>query len=74
MILGVPRQHSLFLAACQPEYRAYLIGWDGHIIHRVDLVCPDDEAAKGRAKRLVDGHAVELWQEGRKVAQFDPED
>jgi hypothetical protein len=28
-------------------YRAYLIGWDGHIIHRVDIECDDDEAAKG---------------------------
>jgi hypothetical protein len=31
----------------QRAYRAYLIGWDGHIIHRVDLDCEDDKAAKG---------------------------
>jgi len=31
------------------EYRAYLIGRDGHIIHRVDILCDDDEAAKERA-------------------------
>jgi hypothetical protein len=55
------------------EYRAYLIGWDGHIIDRVDLVCRDDEAAIGRAKHLVDGHAVELWHEGRKIVTFEPE-
>jgi hypothetical protein len=28
------------------EYRAYLIGRDGHIVHRVDILCVDDEAAK----------------------------
>ena len=28
------------------EYRAYPIGRDGHIVHRVDMLCDDDEAAK----------------------------
>ena len=41
-----------------PEYRAYMIGPDGHIIKRIELVC-DDEAAKQQAKALVDGHDVE---------------
>jgi hypothetical protein len=52
------------------EYRAYLIGRDGHIVHRVDLLCDDDEAAKVRAQLLVDLHAVELWQGARLVATF----
>jgi hypothetical protein len=52
------------------EYRAYLIGSDGHIIQRADLICADDETAKERAKQLVDGHDVELWQLGRKIATF----
>jgi hypothetical protein len=54
------------------EYRAYIVGPDGHIQRRIDLLCADDDAAKERAKALVDGHAIELWQESRKVAQFDP--
>ena len=54
------------------EYRAYIIGPDGHIQRRIDLFCADDDAAKVRAKAMVDGHAIELWQEARKVAQFDP--
>jgi hypothetical protein len=41
---------------------------DGHILSRVDLVCEDDEAAKERAEQLADGHDVELWQLGRKIA------
>jgi hypothetical protein len=53
------------------DYRAYLIGSDGHIIHRIDLLdCADDEAAKECAKQLVDGHDIELWQLGRKIATF----
>jgi hypothetical protein len=52
------------------EYRAYLIGPDRHIFQRTDLVCADDEAAKDSAKRLVDGHDVELWQLDRKIAMF----
>jgi hypothetical protein len=54
-------------------YDAYFIGDDGHITNRVAFFAVTDEEAKERAKRLVDGHAVELWQEGRKVATFDPE-
>jgi hypothetical protein len=53
-----------------PEYQAYVIGPHGHIFKRVELVCADDEAAKEHAKALVDGHDVELWQEGRRITEF----
>jgi hypothetical protein len=43
------------------HYRAYLIGRDSHSIKAVDFNCDDDEAAKKRAERMVDGHDVELW-------------
>ncbi|MBO4220905.1 hypothetical protein [Bradyrhizobium neotropicale] len=43
----------------------YVIGDDGHIRNRVEIICDDDEAAKRHAKRLVDRDAVELWQEAR---------
>jgi hypothetical protein len=52
------------------EYRAYLMGPNGHIQSRVDLTCEDEEAAKEQAKQLVDGHDVELWQLDRKIATF----
>jgi len=54
------------------QYRAYVIGSDGHVRLRVDLFCADDDAATERAKTLalVDGHDVELWQLGRKIAEF----
>jgi hypothetical protein len=53
-----------------PEYRAYVIRPDGKIFKRVELVCADDEAAKEQAKALVNGHDVELWQEGRRITEF----
>ena len=52
------------------EYRAYLIGPDGHIVRRIELVCADDEVAKEQAKALVDGCDVELWQEARRITEF----
>lgn len=61
-------------ARCRParkhhlaEYRAYLIGSDGHIQGYEPLICPDDDAAIAAAKRLVDSHDVELWEGTRKV-------
>jgi hypothetical protein len=52
------------------EYRAYLIGPDGRITQRTELVCANDEAAKEHARQLVDGHDVELWQGDRKIETF----
>jgi len=54
------------------EYQAYVIGEDGHIKQRIDLICADDDAAKERAKLLLDldGHDIELWQCDRKIATF----
>ena len=54
-------------------YYAYFTDDDGHITGRVTILAVNDEEAKERAKHLVDGHPVGLWQEGRKVATFDPE-
>jgi hypothetical protein len=56
------RQHGLNLScfgfAEVSEYRAYVIGEDGHI-------------ATVWAKQLVDGHDVELWSGDRFVIRID---
>jgi len=52
------------------EYRTYILGRDGHIQSRVDIICANDEAAKKQAKQLVDGHDVELWQLDHRIAEF----
>lgn len=55
------------------EYRAYILGIDGHRFIKVKDFSsdhPDDAAALSAAKRLVDGHDVELWDCGRLVARL----
>ena len=52
------------------DYRACVLGPDGHIIRRYDFSSLDDEAAKTHAKHHVDGYDVELWQLDRKIATF----
>jgi hypothetical protein len=55
------------------EYRAYVLGEDGHITNRVDIRCSDEIEARRLAKVAVDGHAVELWQFDRFIERFEPE-
>jgi hypothetical protein len=52
------------------EDQAYLVGRDGYCIKTIDVICADDEAAKKRALKMVDGHDVELWHHERKIAKF----
>jgi hypothetical protein len=49
------------------EYRAFIIGLDGHIIGVEPIVCASDEEAIERARLLVKGHSVELWSGARLV-------
>jgi hypothetical protein len=55
------------------EYRAYVIGPDGHITNRIDIRCVDEKEARRLAQRVVDGHAVELWQADRFIQRYEPE-
>ena len=54
-------------------YYAYVIGDDGHITNRIEIICEDDEEAKRCATQLVDGHAIELWQEARRITRLEPD-
>ena len=56
-----------------PDYRAYIIGSDGEFQESVPLDCADDKVTLEKAKQLVGGHHVELWQYTRKIATFDHE-
>lgn len=53
-----------------PDYRVFIMTAEGHVLSRVDIVCSDEDHAKEEAKKLVDGHDVELWQLDRKLATF----
>lgn len=47
-----------------PHYRAYVLDEQEHgqFMGAINFDCADAEAAKEHAKRLADGHEVELWQ------------
>jgi hypothetical protein len=53
-------------------YRVYILGPDGHVQNRIDIICDDEAEAIRLAKQLVDGHDVELWHLGRLVETFRP--
>jgi hypothetical protein len=54
------------------DYRAYLVGEDGHILDCKARRWMDDRQAVEWAKQLVDGRAIELWSGERFVAKFEP--
>jgi hypothetical protein len=52
-----------------PNYRLYKIKPDGHIDGPpVETAAPDDLTAVSKAKSLVNGHDIEIWQGPRLVA------
>ena len=53
------------------EYRAYVVGKDGHIQSSRAFVCENDADAIVWAKQLVDGHDVELWSGERFVVRIN---
>jgi len=59
-----------------PGYRFYAISpKDGHIsLPPTDFNLPNDDAANEKAKQLLDGHDIEIWQGARIVAHFNSKD
>ena len=55
------------------EYRAYIVGTDGRYSDRIEFFCKDDDAARRRARALVDGCAVALWRETSLIAEYKPD-
>jgi hypothetical protein len=64
------RNQAQALGPQMQDYCAYIIGPDGHILNRIDLLCENEDEAKECAVRLVDGQNVELWQRDRRIAEF----
>jgi hypothetical protein len=52
------------------EYRAFIVGSDGHFAGFAPLICADDAEAIAKAKRLVVDHDVELWSGDRLVTRL----
>lgn len=53
------------------NYRAYIVGLDGHVLKCVELDCATDSAALEQARGLVDDRDVEIWNGSRFVAKLD---
>jgi hypothetical protein len=49
----------------------YTIGIDGHFTGSREIVCRDDSEAVAKAKRMVDGHDIEVWAGDRFVIRLN---
>jgi adenylosuccinate lyase len=50
-----------------------MVDSSGHIATPpVVVACDDDQAAIEKAKRLLDGRTMEVWEEQRKIAAVAP--
>jgi hypothetical protein len=55
----------------RPTYRAYVLGPDDHIVQPPQLIeAPDDEQAIEAARRILDGHTLEVWDQQRLVIRL----
>lgn len=54
-------------------YRLYFLGREGRITRAVELECSSDEDAMRAVEEHVDGRAMELWQQARKVRVYAAE-
>lgn len=52
------------------DYRAIIIGPDGHVRYCVELQCKDERSAIELARHFVNSNDVELWQRDRQIEIF----
>lgn len=53
------------------QYTAYMLRRDGHLVGFVEFFCSDEGTATERVRKLATEHAVELWQNDRKIAVYE---
>ena len=53
------------------HYRAYAVRFDGNFDGYEALTCLDDDDAIGKAKRLADSTAIELWSGERFITRLE---
>jgi len=57
-----------------PSYRIYALSKDDHVRGQPQTIhCADDTAAVAVAKQLLDGHALEVWNDSRLVKRLEPD-
>jgi hypothetical protein len=55
-----------------PEYRAFIVGPNGHFTGHEDMICRDDGEAVINARRLMNGQDqdIEVWSGARLVMRL----
>jgi hypothetical protein len=54
-----------------PQYRIYLVDKFGHVIAPPEVLhCDTDEEIIQKAKSMMDGHDIEVWNGPRVVAKI----
>ena len=53
------------------EYRAYVIGSDGHIVSATGLVCENDAAVIAQVRETLHEQTVEIWSGTRFIVRLD---
>ena len=57
------------------EYRIYMLDGRNNIAGPPEIVtCEDDQETVQRAKQLIDGYDLEVWQGARVVRRLKPTD
>jgi hypothetical protein len=54
------------------EYRAYVVGPDGHFLRSHGFDAANDDAAFKHARQFVNGYDIELWSGARLVGKLKP--
>ena len=58
-----------------PDYRIYKLDKNGRVVGpAIIATCEDDDAALVVAQQYVDGLAIEVWADARRVAVIPSED
>jgi hypothetical protein len=57
-----------------PDFRVYFIGEDGHIVGVEQLANVAEADALEKARQLLDGHDIEVWEGERQVAVLSKKD
>ena len=52
------------------EYRAYAVGSDGRFLRCDEMICRDDREAVAKAKQLINGSDIEVWNHNRFIARL----
>lgn len=56
------------------SYRAVMLNASGGEVLNTPVSASNDSEAKDKARALVDGHAVDLWDSMRFIERFEPLD